>query len=593
VSVLEAPARWVLPEIDPECSRRLAVELGLEPLAARVLAARGYCDPAAARRFLWPSLSDLPDPFLLAGLREAVDRLVTAIRRRERILLYGDYDVDGTTSIVILKKAIELAGGHADYHVPHRMKEGYGMRAEIIERAAQEGYSLIVSVDTGIRAAEVVRHASELQIDVIITDHHLPETALPPALAVLNPNRADCPYPEKNLCGVGVVFKLLQALFVALEWPAGRTEKLLGSLMKLVAIGTVADVVPLTGENRVLVKHGLAGLSDVRNPGLRALLQVAGFPEGSSPSSGQVAFRIAPRINAAGRMADAAGVIELFFATDFNQARQLAEQLHELNRDRQQAESEIVQIILEECVRVPVTSQDAALVFAGDGWHKGVVGIVASRLVERFHRPAFVLSRDPETGLTQGSGRSIPAFHLLESLESMRELFTRFGGHRQAAGVTFQSGRLQEFRERLNAYAAARLTPADFQPQLHLDASLNLRELSEKAIGEVLAMAPFGCGNAAPLFAACGVEVYGEPVVMKEKHLRLMLRQDGRTVAVKAWNFAERADEFQAGSRVDVALCLEEDAYSAARGYPGWCATLKDVRPAKAARANQALTSVP
>src|SRR5437773_3244888 len=351
-----------------------------------------------------------------------------------------------------------MAGGMADFHVPDRFKEGYGMRSEVVEAAARSGVSLIISVDTGIRAAEVVRRASELSIDVIITDHHLPESDLPPALAVLNPNRPDCSYPEKNLCGAGVAFKLVQALLGTLGWPAEKLRRVLESFLKLVAIGTVADVVPLTGENRIIVKHGLSGLCVVKNVGLRALLKVAGLSEGSAPSAGQIAFQVTPRINAAGRMATANDVIELLTTVDVERARALAEQLNALNLERREAELKIVDLILEECSRIPVTDNDAALVFAGQGWHRGVLGIVASRLVERFHRPTFVLGHTLDDGVAQGSGRSIPTFHLLEALERMPELFTKFGGHFHAAGLTMESNRVEEFRNRLNAYAATRLT---------------------------------------------------------------------------------------------------------------------------------------
>jgi single-stranded-DNA-specific exonuclease len=573
-------ARWLIPQGNPQEAQALAAALGIGLPAARVLLARELGDPEAARRFLDPSLADLHPPGALRGMSEAVARLRRAIAGGEQILIYGDYDVDGTTSVVILKKAIEMAGGAASFFIPHRLRDGYGMRADVVEKAAAEGVKLIVSVDTGIRAAEVVRRANELSIDVIVTDHHLPEAELPPALAVLNPNRPDCAYPDKNLCGVGVAFKLVQALLASLDWPTGKLQRVIESFLKLVAIGTVADVVPLMGENRIIVKHGLSGLGDVRNPGLRALLDVAGFSGGRVPSATSVAFRIAPRINAAGRMDTANAVIEMFLTGDPARARVLAGQLHMLNGERQQAEAEVTQQIVEECERVPIEDGQRALVFAADNWHRGILGIVASRLVTRFHRPVFVLSRDPEDGRTQGSGRSIPPIHLLEALEAMPELFERFGGHRQAAGVTLASDKVDQFRARFNEYAAARLTLADLAPQLEIDAVLELREIDDRSVAEVLRLAPFGCGNPAPLFAALGAEVAGPPVVMKEKHLRLMLRQNGRTLMVKAWNFVERVAELQAGARVDVAFTLEDDAYSAARDLPPWSAVLRDVRPA-------------
>lgn len=575
------PARWLLPQLDRGAIEALANKLGLGTPAAGVLYARGFRDTVSARRFLCPSLDDLHDPMAMRGMDCALERLMRAIRDREKILIYGDYDVDGTTSVVVLKRAIELAGGAADFHVPDRLKEGYGMRPEAVEAASARGVSLIVSADTGIRAAEVVRRARELSIDVIITDHHLPEAELPPAVAVLNPNRPDCGYPEKNLCGVGVAFKLVQAVLGQMNWPPEKLRRVLESFLKLVAIGTVADVVPLTGENRIIVKHGLGGLGDVRNPGLRALLEVAGFSGGSVPSATQVAFRIAPRMNAAGRMSTANDVIEMLLTQNADRARVLAERLHAFNTERQKTEADIVETILDDCEKAPVDDAQPALVFCAPNWHHGVLGIVASRLVERFHRPVFVLSEDPEQGVAQGSGRSIPRFHLLDALEAMPELFVKFGGHSHAAGLTLATHNVSMFRGRLQDYAGSRLTPDDFRAEIEIDGILTLREINERTVAEITSLAPFGCGHPAPLFAALGLEVAGAPVVWKEKHLRVPLRQDGRMLWLKAWGFAERIGELAPGSRVDAALVLEEDAYAAANGLPGWSAVLRDVRPAE------------
>jgi single-stranded-DNA-specific exonuclease len=570
------PSRWLIPHIDLAAADRLSAELGIASLAAKVLVRRGYSDPAAARRFLRPSLDDLFDPYLMLGMQPAVDRLRRAIHGGEKILIYGDYDVDGTTSVVLLTKAVQIAGGAASYHVPHRLKEGYGMRPEVVETAAAQGITLMISVDTGIRAAQVVARANELGIDTIVTDHHLPDTALPPAVAVLNPNQHDCRYPEKNLCGAGVAFKLAHALLATLGWTEVKLRRVLESFLKMVAIATVADVVPLTGENRVIVKHGLDGLGQVKNPGLRALLDVAGFTDGTVPTARQVAFQIAPRLNAAGRMDTAKTVIDLFLSTDAAHARELAQQLHDQNAERRQVEAQIREI----CEQMPVAESTAALVYYGEEWHRGVLGIVASRLVERFHRPVFVLGRNAEDGLAQGSGRSIPTFHLLNALESMSGLFVKFGGHMHAAGVTLDCARVEEFRERFNAYAAQCLRPEDFLPCWDVDAVLELRDIHERNVESIFAMAPFGHGHEPPCFAALNVEVAAAPAIMKEKHLRVPLRQNGRTVLFKAWNFADRAGELAPGARVDAIFQLEEDAFSASRGYPGWAAMLRDVRPA-------------
>ncbi len=577
---MDTLTRWRLPGATPGDAEALGAALGISNAAARAMCSRGFRDTALARRFLNPTIEDLCDPFRMAGMQAALDRLRRAIAGSEKILLYGDYDVDGTASVVIVKKAIELAGGQAGFFIPHRLKDGYGMRNDAIEQAAADGVGLIISLDTGIRAAAAVARARELGIDVIVTDHHLPDAELPRACAVLNPKQPACEYPDKDLCGAGVAFKLVQALLASLGWPADKLRRMTESFLKVVAIATVADVVPLTGENRVIVKHGLEGLRSVRNPGLRALLNVSGFSAGEAVTANKVAFRIAPRMNAAGRMADANDIVNLLLTEDETEARAIAERLHNLNRERQEAQSEIVRVILEECLAAPVRDDQAALVFVGKNWHRGVVGIVAGRLAERFRRPVFVLAEDAEQGVLQGSGRSIPTFHLLEALESMQDVLIRFGGHRQAAGLTLACDRVEEFRERLAAYAGARLTPADFVSEIEVDALLRFQEIDDRTVADVLAMEPFGCGNPAPVFAVFGAEVAGPPAVWRDRHLQVSLRQDGRTLMLKAWGFADRAGELTPGSRVDAALSFESDEYAAGRGLPGWCAILKDVRPA-------------
>jgi single-stranded-DNA-specific exonuclease len=520
------PARWVFPRLDPRAVAQLAEALPVRSPAAQALVRRGYGDPESARRFLSASPGDLNDPLLMRDMARAVERLERAVRSREKILIFGDYDVDGTTSVAMLMKAIELAGGAAAWHIPNRLTDGYGMRTEAIEKAAADGVRLIVSVDTGIRAAEAVRRASELGVDLIVTDHHLPEAELPPAMAVLNPNRPDCEYPEKNLCGAGVAFKLAQAFLARLGWEGDRLRRVSDSFLKIVALATIADVVPLTGENRIIAKRGLEGLGDVRNPGLRALLDVAGIKPGTAPTARHVAFQVAPRMNAAGRMDTAREVVELLLTPDAETARELAGRLDAQNTERQQVE---LQIRLA-CEAEPMDEAACALVYYCEQWHRGVLGIVASRLVERYHRPVIVLGRS-EDGLAQGSGRSIAAFHLLDALESMRDLFVRFGGHRAAAGVTLETARIEEFRRRFHECAAACLKPEDFTPRLELDGVVELPEIDETAAEEVFALAPFGFGNPQPLFAALDVEVAGPVAVFAEKHLRVRVRQGGSASA--------------------------------------------------------------
>ncbi len=583
-TVTRPAARWVLPSLSQDAVVALQKAHGLHAIVAAVLASRGFTDPASAAEFLSPKLDALHDPFLMRDMDRAALRIAAAIEARHPILLYGDYDVDGTASIVVLKKAIEILGGQADFHIPHRLSEGYGMRSEVIDRAAAAGIRLIVSVDTGIRAHDVVARANALSIDVVVTDHHLPETELPPALAVLNPNRRDCHYPDKNLCGAGVTLKLVQALLTRSSMPPARQALLLDSFLKPVAIATVADIVPLTGENRVIVRRGLSGLRNVRNPGLRALLTVAGFDAGECPSAHQVAFRLAPRINAAGRMATARDVIELFLTQDAARARELADQLDTLNRERQQVETEIVEAILKQCEEAP-PHDHSAMVFSGAGWHLGVLGIVASRLVERFCRPVFVLSDTIADGAEpslSGSGRSIPAFHLLEALESMPDLFQKFGGHRQAAGLTLHAAQLEHFRRRFSDFAATKLGPNDLCPHYIADAPASLADLTDSCVQQIMTLGPFGFGNPSPIFYAAAAEVAGPPKPLKDgKHFNVPLRHNGRMLFCKAWNFGDRTALFEPGAKLDVLFQIEDDPFGRKRGYGSWCISIKDIRPAE------------
>lgn len=575
--------RWTLPESNEAEAARLAARCGLQLPAARVLWNRGIHDPAEVERFLHPKFSDLSDPFLLKDMERAVERVRQAIRSGEKVLIYGDYDVDGTTSLVILGKMLELAGLKAQLHVPDRLKDGYGIQGWVLEKAKSDGVTLLISVDTGIRANSAVEHARALGIDVIITDHHLPDTELPPATAILNPNQPDCGYPNKNLCGAGVTFKLIQALMEREGWAPDRIVRYCDSFLMLVAIATVADVVPLTGENRIIVQRGLAGLSRTKNPGLLAILSASGLDASMPVSATDVSFRIAPRINAAGRMDHASEVLELFLTQDEQRARAIALRLDALNAERQRTCENVASTILERYAASPPGPDEAGLVFFEPEWHRGVVGIVASRVAETFHRPALVLGLDEASGYAQGSGRSVSSFHLLEALETMPELFVRFGGHKQAVGLTLERDRVDELRRRFNEYAKAKLGEEGLEPERTLDAELNLPELNDAAVNEVLALAPFGLGNRAPVFWVHGAKLASQPECFgrDRDHLRLQFTQNGGpAVQAKAWRFAGRLDELRMGAAVDLALSVDADSYSAGRGGPAWSATVRDVRPA-------------
>ncbi|MFL6275062.1 MAG: single-stranded-DNA-specific exonuclease RecJ [Blastocatellia bacterium] len=546
--------RWVQTHADSAQIARLARELHLSDVLATVLANRGITDPQTAHSFLHPSINDLHDPFLMQDMRAAVRRILEAVARKEKILIYGDYDVDGTTSTVILKKALTMVGADVSYYIPERLKDGYGLREDAMDMAKAQGYHLVISVDTGIRARQVVEHARALGLDIIITDHHLPEQGLPRANAVLNPKRTDCNYPNKNLAGCGVAFKLAQALFIE----TGRTN-LIEPFIKIAAIGTIADIVPLTGENRVIARYGLAGLSRPNNPGLRALLEVAGVA-GRPVSCVDVGFRIGPRINAVGRMAGASAAVDLFDAPDLETAMKLAMQMNEQNLARQQAEADILAQVMAVIERDPSVRQSRVAVIAGEGWHRGVIGIVASKVVEHLHRPAIVISI--ENGVGHGSGRSIEAFHLLDGLESCGELFERFGGHAHAAGLAIAADRIDELRRRLNDHAAGVLNDEALVPIVESDYTLPLKQASLETLAELARLEPFGPGNPQPIFEAHGVQIVQAPRVLKEKHLKFRVQQASRWLDCLWWGAGHRAQDVFLGDRVSLAFTLSENTYN-------------------------------
>ncbi|HXE92171.1 MAG TPA: single-stranded-DNA-specific exonuclease RecJ [Terriglobales bacterium] len=547
---------------DPALVSSLCQSAGLDPLPARILVARGISTPEAARRYLAPSLSDLHSPFAMSGMQQALARLEAAIARKEPIFIYGDYDVDGTVAIVILKTAIELAGGVAGFHIPHRIRDGYGMKDSVIEQAARDGVRLVVSVDTGIRAFAAAEAARRAGVDLIVTDHHLPhpEEGVPEAFAVLNPNQPGCAYPSKSLCGAGVAFKMAQALLEKI----GR-ERLLPSFLKMVALATIADAVPLEGENRVFARLGLEGLRTPANAGLKALMEVASLDGRRPLTTSDVAFRLAPRINAAGRMQIAHDVVELFSARDQARARELAARLDALNAERQQEERRIVEEAFQRLEEDRALRESYCLVVDGEGWHRGVIGIVATRVVERYNRPTLVVSREGEEA--HGSGRSIHAFHLLDALESCRQLFTRYGGHAYAVGFALPSARIGELRAAMNAHARARLTEDDFVPVLKYDDELRLDDVTPALYRSLAPLEPFGVGNPQPVFVARDVRILQPPQVLKEKHLKLRVAQPDsegrirRAFDALGWRRAEKATELAAGDVVDLAFTVEGNSH--------------------------------
>ena len=560
--------RWNFVEHDRQRCAELASQLGISPLIAAILIARGHNDEEKATSFLNPVYSDLHDPMLLLGMEKAVDRVLEAIDKKEKILIWGDYDVDGTTGTVVLRKALEILGAETGYHIPHRFKEGYGVNQPEIEKAHRDGYKLVISVDCGITSFEAIEWATANSLDFIVTDHHLPkEKGLPDAYAVVNPNQADCDYPDKHLAGVGVAFKLAHALLRE----RGK-EHLVPFFLKVVAIGTIADVMKLTGENRSIVALGLRDLPKTVNAGLKALMEVSECR--SEMTSYHIGFRIAPRINAAGRMDAARHVVELLESDDFGRARELAEYLNSRNLERQKVQAEITERAIQESESI---KKQKFVVIAGAGWHRGVIGLAASRIAEKLHRPAIVLSIEDDMAF--GSARSVGDFHLLNALDSCGDLFEQFGGHAVAAGMTLKHSNIDKVREKLNQYADENLTEEDMIPGLRIDAEVSSESLGLDLIDEMKKLEPFGMGNPKPVFATNNLVLLAPPWIMKEKHLKLQLRGSGdKRFEAVWWDGVEKSAglDLKEGETFEVAHTLEANTW---QGNTRLQLVVNDIRP--------------
>ena len=549
---------WQHRSCDETATVALTRELQISPVIARLLVGRGLTTPETAHRFLHPTVDHLHDPFLMTDLPVGVDRLLAAIDRGERIAVHGDYDVDGVTSTVILRRLIELLGGDVVHFIPERLRDGYGLQPEAIDCLHGQNVRVIISVDCGIRSQEAGARAKGLGIDLVITDHHEPGASLPPALAVINPRRPDCAYPDKDLAGVGVTLKVAHALCL-------KTDRMrwLPGFLKLAAIGTVADMVPLRGENRVIAKLGLDRLT--RGPhtiGLQALLDASGV-SGKKIGSYEIGFMVAPRVNAAGRMSTPDLATRLLLAVDEEgrtEATTLAEQLDAENARRRAEEAEILNDARRRIAADPEIGAHNILVVWGEGWHRGVIGIVASKLVEQFCRPVIVLSVEGE--VAHGSGRSIPGFNLLAALERCADLFERFGGHRQAAGLVIDTARLVDFRRRIGDVADDQLGPEDLTPKLTIDASLSLPAITGPLLEGLSALEPFGSGNPRPVFHADAVAIVDGPHTLKERHLRMTVQQERSRFRAVAWGAAAHAEYIrERRAALSLAFSLTENTY--------------------------------
>lgn len=529
--------RWLLKQADPQAVETLAKSCGVSAITAAIMATRGLDAPECASAFLAPSLSGMLDPFLLAGMEQAVQRLLAARSNNERICIYGDYDVDGISSTALLVLALRELGFAVGYFIPNRMDDGYGLNGESLRTIRSQGYQLVISVDCGVTAVAEARLCNEIGLDLIITDHHQPLEQLPEAVAVINPHRPDCTYPFKGLAGVGVAFNLLVALRSRLRdqgvW--GDNGPDLRQWLDLVALGTVADLVPLVDQNRMLVAAGLARMGQGCRVGLAALKKVAGIK--GTVSCGQVGFQLAPRLNAAGRLESAVPGVELLLSNSYEQALILAEDLDAANRERRELE----QRMFEQAVAMVEATGGAAtrhsLVLSSPDWHQGVVGIVASRLVERYYRPTILIAEFAD-GSGKGSGRSITGFHLLEALHASADQLERYGGHRAAAGVTVTAGGISAFRDAFERAAAARLSDTDLVPELTVDVEASAAQLDLTLVRELQRLAPFGMGNPEPvlLLRNCrlrDIRVFGGT------HIKLQVQQNSTVFQAIGWRMAD------------------------------------------------------
>jgi single-stranded-DNA-specific exonuclease len=557
--------RWeFIPEPDHQETEKIASELSLPSVIAKILASRGLDTKEKAEKFLNPSLEDLCDPYLLPDMKEGVDRVIRALKEKEKVMIFGDYDVDGITAASLLFLVLNKLGGEVSYYLPNRLIEGYGLSEEGIAEAEKRGVTLIVSVDCGITAVREVKFAKEKEIDTIITDHHEPQEILPDAVAIINTkqkrNQPDSPptgeYLGGELSGVGVAFKFAQAIYQRL----GQDKTELEDHLDLVALGTAADIVPLVGENRILTKFGMNQIARTTKPGLKSLIFVSGIL-GREIGTGQVVFILAPRINAVGRLGDAELAIKLLTTRDESKASELARLLDLENQRRKNIDETTLEEALEQIEQNVDLNQDKAIILASCGWHPGVIGIVASRLVERFHRPTIMIAIDEDEG--KGSARSIPGFHLYEALRECDEYLIRYGGHKYAAGLSISPKDIDLFREKFKMVSDQRLNEDDLLPRLFIDSELELAQIDNNLIKLLDLFAPFGPQNTRPIFRTRDLSVWGEPYVVGNNHLRLRVKKGHTVFDCIGFGFGDMAKPLSMkGAKLDLAYVVETNYWN-------------------------------
>jgi len=553
IGVMYMQKRWQIPENDVEQNKLLAKSLSVSPVLARILMNRGITTAEAGRHFLYDSVDDLANPSGMKDMDKAVHRISQAIDQGERIVIYGDYDVDGITSTSMLYLVLQALGSKPAYYIPERQSEGYGLNREALDELVSRQTQLLITVDCGISSYDDVSLFKD-RLDIIITDHHEAPEVVPPAFAVINPKQRGCTYSDKNLAGAGVAYKLCQAL-----WTFRRNEPL-QEYIELAALGTIADLVPLTGENRIIVKAGLQRMRQGANVGLQALLAAANL-SGDAITAGRIAFTVAPRLNASGRISRAEQGVMLLLATDPAEAREKATELSDMNYQRQDIEHKITDQAMQQ-LEADGCTRDPALVVCGKQWHSGVIGIVASRLVEQYYRPALVISLDGEVG--KGSCRSIEGFNMYDALCSVQDLLVKFGGHPMAAGLTISKKNIPAFRERLNEYAKSHMTAEDYIRRISIDMVLEPEAVTLDLIDELALLEPYGMGNSRPVFLLKHQHVTNcYPIGKTKEHVRLTVGPpQGKRINGVGWSMASECADILEGDSVDVVCTLERNEYN-------------------------------
>jgi single-stranded-DNA-specific exonuclease len=546
--------RWNLKQADEEKTIALGQALKINPVLCRILVSRGIENFDQAKNYFRPQLAELHDPWLMKDMDKAVARISSAVRQKEKILVFGDYDVDGTTAVACMYLMLCKISNPdlIEFYIPHRHREGYGISKAGIEYAKENGYALIISVDCGIKSVDLVAYAAEAGIDFIICDHHLPDARMPAAVAILNPKQPDCPYPCKDLCGCGIAFKLMTALALSFGLPEAEYF----SFLDLVAIAIAADIVPMTGENRVLAFHGLKKVNEHPNNGILALMQLSGLK--MPVSINELVFMIAPRVNAAGRMDDARKAVQMFVADNFEEALGYARLLHADNSNRKEADLSITEEALAMIEADEVLRNRNSTVLFRSYWHKGVVGIVASRLIEKYYRPTVVLTQTGE--LVSGSARSVQGFNLYEAIHGCREYLLGYGGHFAAAGMTLEPGQVELFSKKFEEIVSATIEPRLLIPELTLDAELQFSDINFSFYQILRQMEPFGPENTKPLFVSRHATNTGYSRLLKDKHIRFSLRQNETIISGIGFNMAEKFSLL--GKPIDIVYTLDENEWN-------------------------------